>query len=422
MSILLKNVQIYDERSPDHLKKKNILIADDGIIQSIDQQEHTAGHVIEGKSLKVSIGWFDMWANFSDPGLEHKEDLESGRAAAAAGGFTGVALVPNTQPVIDSKNDISYLLAKNSQSITQIYPYGATTVGCEGTELTEMIDMHHAGAAAFTDGEQPIWNTDILHKSLLYLKKIDSLLINRPEEKHLTAYGIMNEGVTSTMLGMKGMPSIAEELMVRRDLDLLRYAGGKLHFANISTAGAVRLLRKARNEALPVSCHVAVHNLMWDDSALTDYDTNYKVNPPLRTASDIKALERGLKDGVIDAIASGHSPQDTESKNVEFDLADYGMIALQTFFPIINSICQKDDLQTYLNAFTTRPRVLLDIPVPSVEVGEQANLTVFDTSAEWRFDARTNRSRSQNSPLFGQKLKGRVLATINNGRWFICDK
>ncbi len=422
MSILIKNVQIIDTQSPHHLKKKNIFISEAGIIKNIDNTDHEANKVIESKNLKASIGWFDMWANFNDPGKEHKEDLKSGARAASAGGFTGVALIPNTLPAIESKNEVSYLKSINSFSTTQIYPYGAITKACHGEELTEMIDMNNAGAVAFTDGEYPVWNTDILLKTLLYLRKFDGLLINFAEDKYLTAFGTMNEGTYSTILGMKGMPKLAEEVMVRRDLQLLNYAGGNLHFANISTSESLKQIKKAKNKGLNVSCQVAIYNLFWDESAVADYDTNFKVNPPLREPSDINALLKGIEDGTVDVIVSAHSPQDEESKNLEFDQADFGMLGLQTFYPIINQISEKGDFKEYLPKFTINPRKLLGLPVPVIKEGEKADLTLFDPTKEWVYNEQTNYSKSRNSPLLGKKLKGKVLGVVNNGRSFFDDK
>jgi len=361
-----------------------------------------------------------MRANFNDPGLEHKEDLESGLSAAASGGFTGVALLPNTKPVVESKNEVSYLMSGNLKSVCQVYPMGAVTKGCKGEDFTEILDMHAAGAVAFTDGEHPIWNTDIMLKSLLYLQKIDGLLINRAEDKYLTAFGTMNEGVVSTRLGMKGIPDLAEEIMVRRDIELLKYAGGKVHFSNISTAVALKQIIKAKKNGLNVTCDVAAYNLIFDDSLLVDYDTNYKVNPPLRSKKDVKALLKGVEDGDIDVIVSSHTPQDEESKKLEFDLADFGMLGLQTFLPMILK-AHGDKVEEVIDRFTTMPRKILGVDMPEIKEGEKANLTVFNTDLEWKYDAATNWSKSVNSPWFGKKLKGAVIGTINNGRSFFND-
>ncbi len=420
MSILIKSATILAPGSPHHNKKQNIFISDAGIIKHIGKEAPSASKIVDGKNLMVSIGWFDMRANFNDPGLEHKEDLESGLLAAASGGFTGVALLPNTKPCIEAKNDVNYLMSKNQKNVCQVYPMGAVTKGCAGEELTEILDMHYAGAVAFTDGENPIWNTDILHKTLLYLQKIDGLLINRPEDKHLTAFGTMNEGITSTLLGMKGMPGISEEVMVKRDIEILKYAGGRMHFSNISTALALKQIAQAKKEGLDVTCDVAAYNLLFEDTAVMDYDTNYKVNPPLRDKKDIRALVKGINSTDVDAIVSSHTPQDEESKKLEFDLADFGMLGLQTFLPMVLNVAGKD-IETILDKFTTNPRKILRIPVPEIKEGEKAELTIFNPEKEWLYNEETNFSKSVNSPWLGKKLKGTVVGVISNGKSFFND-
>ena len=415
MSILIKSATILEPGSPYHKQKKNILISDSGILKYIGKEAPSAKKTVESKDLHVSIGWLDMRANFNDPGLEYKEDLASGLMAAASGGFTGVSLLPNTEPCIESKNDVSYLLSKNSTHACKVYPLGAITKSCKGEDFTEILDMHAAGAVAFTDGENPIWNTDILLKSLLYLQKIDGLLINKAEDKYLTAFGTMNEGNTSTILGLKGMPGIAEEIMIKRDLELLKYAGGKLHFSNVSTLEALKEITKAKKSGLQVSCDIASYSLLYDDSALADYDTNFKVNPPLRDKKDVKALYKGLLKDEVDVIVSSHTPQDEESKKLEFDLADFGMIGLQTFYPMLLEALGEEFYET-LDKFTCNPRQILGIPTPSISEGSPAEMTLFDPTIEWTFDQTSNYSKSINSPLFGKKLKGGIVGVINKER------
>jgi len=421
MSILIKSAQIISPGSPHHMMKLNILVSDSGIIKYIGKDTPEAGKVIASPGLMASIGWFDMRANFNDPGHEHKEDLQSGLKTAAAGGFTGVALLPNTNPCVESKNEVTYLKSLNNRSVTQIYPMGAVTKGCKGEDFTEMLDMHSAGAVAFTDGENPIWNTDILLKTLQYLQKFEGLLINRPEDNYLTAFGTMNEGITSTMLGLKGMPGIAEEIMIARDLELLKYAGGRLHFANISTAHSLKLIVRAKDKGLNVTCDVAVCNLVFDDTELSGFDTNYKVNPPLRNKRDIKALERGLDSSEIDVIVSSHTPQDPESKNLEFDHADFGMLGFQTFFPLVLQKESEGGLASLIQKFTVNPRKILGLPIPTISEEEKADITLFDPAIKWKYDAKTNLSKSVNSPLLGKTLAGGVIGVLNNGRSFFND-
>lgn len=418
MSILIKSATILNPGSSNHKKKQNIFISDAGIIKSIGKDVPKATKVIESKNLMVSMGWFDMRANFNDPGFEHKEDLDSGLKTAASGGFTGIALLPNTFPCIESKNEVSYLKSKNGKSVTRIYPIGAVTKGCKGEDFTEILDMEAAGAVAFSDGENAVWNTDILLKTLQYLQKFNGLLINRAEDKYLTAFGTMNEGVTSTFLGLKGMPGLAEEIMIKRDIDLLKYAGGRIHFSNISTANAVKQIAGAKKSGLNVTCDVAIHNLLFDDTMLSDYDTNYKVNPPLRGKKDIAALEKGIISGDIDVIVSSHTPQDEESKKLEFDHADFGMLGLQTFFPIIVLKLNGNDISGLVEKFTAAPRMLLNLELPKIEEGAIADLTIFDPDVDWVYDSKSNYSKSTNSPFLGQTLKGKVLGVVNGRKSF----
>lgn len=417
MGLLIKGARILDPTSPYNNQAVDIAIGENGNITAIGKLENVSDQVINAEGCLATVGWVDMHAHFNDPGLEHKEDIASGMHAAQAGGFTDVAVLPNTKPVVQTKNDVTYLLRRAERFLAKIHPIAAVTIGTKGEELTEIIDLHHAGAVAFSDGEHPVWHTDILIKSLTYLQHIDGLLINKPVDKWLTAFGVMNEGETSTLYGMKGMPALAEEIMIRRDLMLLEYAGGKIHFSGISAAGSVALIREAKTKGLKVTCDVPVYNLVLEDNLISDFDTNYKVSPPLRTNADRMALVEGLKDGTIDAIASYHTPHDTESKRLEFDLADFGMISLQTFLPNILACQEHLPIEKALAAFTTNPRTILKLPQHSISVGQAANITLFDPTAEWVFDSATNRSKSINSPWYGQKLKGRVKAVVVGDRY-----
>lgn len=421
MDILLKQVEIVDRQSPWHGKKANVHLKD-GQIVAVGNEEPTAEKVIDAQGLMLSMGWADMQANFADPGHEHKENLTSGALAAAKGGFTDVALVPNTNPAVQSKNEISYIHSRNGRFATQLHAIGAVTLDTKGEELTEMIDMYEAGAVAFSDGENPLWHTDICLKALLYLQKFDGLLINKPYDKLLTTFGTMHEGINSTIMGMKGMPSLAEELAISRDLDILTYTEGKLHFSNISAAGSVALIRKAKAKGLDVTCDVAAHQLMFNDGAFPDFDTNYKVNPPFRSQSDVDALVAGLKDGTIDVVVSGHSPQDEESKKLEFDAADFGIIGLQTVLPILVSLGDRLDLATALEKITVAPRRRLGLEVPEIKAGQEANLTLFDPAEKWVLDDRTNKSKSKNTPFYGKELVGRALAVFNKGKYVIEER
>ncbi len=413
MSLTLRSVNISDKHSKYHNKKVDILI-ENGVIAKIGKVSTSKGKVIDASGMTATSGWFDFNCLFGDPGNEHKEDRISGANAAAAGGFTGIGHLPNTVPVVSSKNEIAYLKVNNSHQVTDVFPIAAVSIGTKGEELTEMIDMHHAGAIAFSDGTEPIWNSDILLKTLQYLQKFDGFLINRPEDKMLTQFGTMNEGITSTMQGMKGMPALAEELMIARDLEILEYTGGKLHFSNISSAGSVKLIRSAKKRGLNITCDVAIHQMLLDDSLIDDFDTNLKVNPPLRAKSDIAALIKGVLDDTIDIIVSAHRPHDEESKKLEFDLADFGHIGLQTFLPNMIELASDIPLNVLIDKITYSPRKILNLPGVAIMEGVEANLTVFNPKLKWVYNDETNYSKSRNSYYYGKELMGRVVVTINS--------
>jgi dihydroorotase len=416
MKILLQSPQIIDPNSPYHLKEKNVVV-NNGRITEIGDKNYTADKVIKAEGMKLSIGWFDLGTSIPDPGYEHKEDLDSGMRAAAAGGFTEIAVLPNTSPSVQTKNEVSYLIKGNDSNLVKIHPLASVTRNNKGEELTEMIDLHEAGAVAFTDGLKPVWHTDIFLKSLQYLQKFDGLLIDHPEDVWLNLFGQMHEGINSTMLGLKGMPRLAEDIVVGKNLELLGYAGGRLHIARLSSAKALDMIRSGKKK-LNVSCSVTAYQALLDDSLLAGFDTNYKVNPPLRERADQDALIKGLKDGTIDVIVSGHVPQDEESKSLEFDLADFGITGLQTTAANLVSLSKWVEWDVLLEKITINPRQLLSLEIPRIDVDEKANLTLLDPNRTWKFDARTNFSKAKNSPWFGQEITGKAVAVFNNGKHF----
>lgn len=346
MKTLIRSAKIICKKSDYHGQVKDIFI-ENGIIQQIgDVLILEADEIIEGEDLHVSVGWFDMRVHAKEPGHEYKESLESMELTALAGGFTEIALLPNTHPVVQTRESVNYL--KRAGEKVKFHPMAAVTLNCEGKDFTEMIDLHEAGAVAFTDGEHSIQNPDIFLKSLQYLTQFDGLLINHPEDTNLTHFGQMHDGSVSTFLGMKGMPQMAEEIMLMRDITLLKYVmetpfiegftdKSVLHFACISSRKTVSLIRIAKEMELPVTCDVAAHQLCFTENDLIDFDSNFKVNPPFRTQKDVDALWEGLADGTIDVIVSDHNPQDEESKKLEFDMAEFGVIGLQTVFACVNT-------------------------------------------------------------------------------------
>lgn len=417
MEFLIRAALIVDSNSPHHNSSKDLLIRD-GIIAKISDKIEFEGDTLEASGLRVSPGWMDMRAHYTDPGLEHKEDLDSGSATAAAGGFTDVLLMPNTIPTVDNKNAVSHYAKWSRHSAVGLHVAGAVTKGCEGKELTDMIDLHHAGARAFTEGTTPVWHTNIMLKTLQYLQKFDGVLINRPEDQMLTAFGVMHEGEVSTRLGMKGMPSISEEVMIQRDIRLLEYTGGKIHFSLVSTKPGVELIRNAKARGLRVTADVGIHHLIFEDTALKDYDTNLKVNPPFRLSTDRKALIEAVLDGTVDAIVSDHQPQDQESKKLEFDLAEFGIIGQQSFYSTLVSVFGKQT-DSILEKVYIGPRTILGMDAESVEEGSNACLTLFSPELSWNYNKASNTSKSEASPFLGQRLKGQVIGVVNRGERLI---
>jgi len=417
MKILIKSAEIIE--SGNSGVKKNILI-ENGVITRVTDQNISADKVIEGKELIVSAGWFDLNASVGDPGLEHKEDIASFSKAAAAGGFTEVVCLPNTSPVIQSKDVIAYIKSRSALELVSVHPIAAVTLGNKGEELAEMIDLHKAGAIAFSDGLNPVWHSDMLLKALQYTGKFGGVVIQRPEDRFLTAYGQMNEGKVSTELGLKGIPALAEEIMIMRDLKILEYTGGHLHFSLLSTPGSLNLIKEAKKRGLQVTCDIASYQLALDDSCLTSFDTNYKVNPPLRDKKQVEALKKGLKEGVIDAVVSAHRPHEIEGKELEFDHADFGMINLQTSFQLLNTFVDLSTLEL-VNRLCYKPREIVKLPVPEIKEGEKANLTIFERNAESVPEKNKIYSKAKNSPFINKKLKGRVAGVIHNAKYWIND-
>ncbi|MFD2246977.1 dihydroorotase [Pontibacter ruber] len=416
MKILLEAVRIYNPESEYHLQQQNILV-ENGIIRYIGHEKPEADRVLAMDGLCVSAGWVDMFAFTGEPGLEHKEDLESLAASAAAGGFTEVVCLPNVQPVVQTKGAVSYLRSRSAQLSVILHPAAAITVDTQGKDLTEMIDLQQAGAVAFTDGTKPLQGADVLIKALQYLQLFDGLLMNRPEHTRLTEYGQMHEGQASTRLGMKGIPALAEEVMVTRDLQLLAYTGGRLHFSLLSTAGAIEAVRKAKAEGLQVTCDVASYQVAFTDETIMPFDTNYKVSPPFRSNEDADAIRLGLQDGTIDALVSAHMPHDTEAKKLEFDLADFGITNLETAFAVANtSLAGTLSVEVLVDKFSSSPRRILKLALPRLAVGEPANLTLFNPGMKWVPAPESSRSKSVNSPFFGQELSGKVIGIINKGQ------
>jgi dihydroorotase len=420
MRIYIENVSIIDSNSPFNGQTLNLLL-EDGYVKSINP-EATAGvdHHFSSGPYQLSASWVDMRVFCGDPGEEYREDFESIRMVLSAGGFGHALLMPNTTPVLQHKSAVHAVLATNFQQALQLYPAAAISKDTEGAEMNEMLDLHTAGAKAFTDGEKPLWNSDLLVKTLQYLQKFKGLLMNFPQDRMLAMFGQMHEGIVSTGLGLKGIPSVAEEIMIQRDLELLRYAGGKIHFSAISTAKSVALIKAAKAEGLSVSCDVTIHHLILSDDALETFDTNYKVLPPLRRKEDNAALIAGVNEGVVDVIVSGHQPYNDDYKKMEFDLAAFGIMGAQIMYPLYDKYLKDEiPLSKFIACITEHPRKLLGITSVPLAEGAKADFTLFSSETPWTFDEKHNHSKSNNSPFLNNQFKAAALAVFNNEAFFI---
>ncbi|MBL4670292.1 MAG: dihydroorotase [Flavobacteriales bacterium] len=419
MNALIKSAKIVDSNSKFNGKTVDILI-EKGIINKIGKDLKNPKKVeeISFKGLHVSTGWFDMRANFCDPGHEYKEDLNSGLKAAAKGGFTGVMVMPDTTPANSTKSGIEYIINKTKGNIVNALPAGSLSHNCEGKEIAEMYDMHSAGAIAFTDNKKSISKSSLLNRALLYSQSFNGLIIDFPNDKELSNGGQMNEGVVSTQLGLKGIPALAEELMVNRDIYLAEYCNSRIHLSNISTKKSVTLIREAKKKGLRITADVNSYHLLLDETELLNFDNNCKVTPPLRTKEDIKALIAGVKDGTIDVICSDHTPEDIENKQCEFDHAAFGMINLQTSFAAANTN-GKIVLEDLITKITSAPREILGLNVLEIKEGEQANITLFNPTEKWSLKKEAIVSKAKNTPLIGRELTGRVYGVINNNQMIL---
>lgn len=414
MKVLLKQARIVSHSSPFNGQLKDILI-EDGIILSIkDIISDTADTIITNDALHISIGWMDTFAHFCDPGLEQRETLISGANAAAAGGFTDVLLMPNTNPVVHNKSQVEYLVHKSHSLPVTIHPIGAVTRDAVGKELAEMYDMRNAGAVAFSDGIHSIQNSGLLVKALQYIKAFDGILIQIPDDKSIGSNGLMNEGIISTQLGLPGKPAMAEELIVARDIKLARYTDSKLHFTGVSSAKSVEYIQRAKQSGIQITCSVTPYHLFFCDKDLQQYDTNLKVNPPVRTSKDRDALVKALHDGTIDCIASHHLPHHIDDKECEFEYAKNGMIGLESLFGVVGSMVKGQwSIEQLIDTLSILPRNIFGIAVPEIKEGAVASLTLFNPYQEFIFDESMIQSKSKNSAFIGKKLKGKVIGIFN---------
>lgn len=406
MKVLLRNVTITDPNSSHNGKQVDVIIEDHVITRISSALRADGAQEISSENLHLAPAFVDLHTHVCDPGNEHKETLETAAACAKAGGYSTILAMPDTHPVIDNKAQVEYIRKRSQGLPVEILPAGALSAQLEGKDMAELFDMHSAGAKVFCDANKPVSHAGLLVRAMMYAHQFGGKIFARCDDKTISQGGQMNEGPTSTMLGLKGIPTLAEDLMVARNIYLAEFANAPIHFMAISTARSVELIRDAKHRGLPVTAAVHAYNLFWNDEVLTDFDTNFKVQPPFRGESDRQALIKAVADGTIDCITSGHTPEDAESKVVEFDLASFGMIGLETCFALANG--SGLSAAQIVNAMSVNPRKILNLDQPKIEEGLNRNFVVFDTKAKWEYSK--SKSLSKNSPLLGREISGGVLA------------
>ncbi len=419
MKIVIRKAKVIDIQSSFHQQTVDIVVKD-GLIDQIgtDLIVSDFDKEIELENLHLSQGWFDLRGRISEPGFEHKEDFETGLAAAVKGGFTDIALLPSTSPVIQSKSDVTFLKNKAIHSKVNVHPIGAISKNLEGKEITEMYDMHIHGAIAFADDQKYIENPNLMKIALLYSKNFSGTLMSFPHQHTLNKGGQINEGVISTKMGLKGIPSLSEEIAIDRDLSLAAYCESPIHFSCISSAQSLTKISKAKENGLTITCSVPSQNLYFLDKDVESFDTNLKVLPPFRTEMDRIGLIEGIKEGHIQAIVSDHQPQEIELKKCEFDNADFGIINYQTSFSAAyTSLFNEIDLDRIVELFTNGPRKIAGLPIHTIEKGALATFTLFNPEIESLFEKEQIVSKSKNSPFIGKTLKNKVYGIVNKGQY-----
>jgi len=423
MTLVIKNGRVIDPANS--LDEPKDLLINKGRIKAIESPgsiSFEAGEkpsVIDAKGCVVCPGLIDMHVHFREPGFEYKETITSGCQSAAAGGFTSVAVMPNTNPVNDTRAVTEYILSlARAEGIINVYPIAAITQKLEGERLSEMADLKDAGAIAFSDDGRPVMNNELMRRAFEYSKMFKLPLIQHSEMLDLTEGGCMNEGMVSTELGLKGMPAEAEDIMVYRDIALLEKTGGQLHVAHISSKNSVELVRQAKSRGLSVTCEVAPHHFTLTDEAVRGYDTNTKMSPPLRTIDDVKAIKEGLQDGTIDIIATDHAPHDIADKQVEYQNACFGIVGLETALPLSLKLVDEKILSIgdVIKKLTFTPADIFNLEAGSLSLDNEADLLIFNPNLEYSIDISKFHSKSKNSPFDGWKVKGKVIRTLVKGK------
>ena len=418
MNLLIKQAVVIDPTSKYNNQTKDILI-ENGIIKKVEDKISVKNvEVFEADNLHIAPGFFDIGTHTCDPGLEFREDLATATKAASAGGFTGVAVLPNNNPIADNKSAIEYILQQNKNKLVAVFPMGAISPKAKGETLAELQDMHQSGAVGFTDGLNALQHSGVLLRALRYVLPFDGLILQQPNDEKLSEHGVMNESESAVQLGMFGIPQIAETAMVQRDLFLCEYTNSKIHFFNLTTQQSVDLLKSAKAKKIKATAGISPIYLLLDDSMLEDFDTHFKLMPPLRTKTDIQFLKNALKENVFDVVCSWHQPKDTEEKQVEFDHALFGAINLQTCFAALNTAMHAEiNLDAMIQLLSINPRKILNLTIPTLTENNNANFTLFNPEAEFVLEEKNILSKSKNSPLIGMKLKGKILGTMNNSEF-----
>lgn len=412
-SILLKSAKILDPESSHHLQTKDILI-ENGVITQLEASIESADKIINFDNLHVSNGFFDSSVSLGEPGYEERETLANGVTTARRSGFTSFFLNPNLYPVTDTNSAVKFLQQQIDTQLIDIKPLGALTKGFDGKNLAELYDMQMAGAVGFYDFKIPIADANLFKIALQYVKSFDGLLFSFPQDKSIAGQAQVNEDEFTTYIGLKGMPSLAEELQVARDLYILEYTGGKLHIPNISTKNSIQLIKEAKAKGLKVTCSVALPHLFFTSQKLESFDSKYKILPPLRTQKDAEALREAVKTGTIDMVTCDHEPMDEEHKELEFENASYGSIGLESAFSVLNILFGVEKASELLSKTKTK----LGIQTSIIEVNQRADLSLFDPNSEYIFQKQNIISKSKNAIFLGESLKGKVLGSIYNSSFY----
>jgi dihydroorotase len=410
MSIILKSAKVINAESRYNGTKQDILISEGKIVKIAKSIEIDTAQVIKIKNLHVSVGWLDSSVSFGEPGYEERETIENGALVASKSGFTDIVLNPNTDPVLDKQTDISFVKLKSKNASCSIHPLGALSISSKSVRMAELFDMRNAGAVGFYDFKKPVKSSNLLKTSLLYSQSFDSLIMSFPLDESIAKNGIINEGVISLNYGIKGIPNFSEEVQINRDLQILEYTGGRLHIPTISTKKSVELIKNAKSKGLKVTCSVAIHNLIFNETKLKDFDTRFKVLPPLRSEDDRLAIVEAVDKGIIDLVTSDHTPIDVENKKTDIDNSKFGTIGLESFFGSLLTIFSLEKTIEIL----TRGKDIFKIEETTLNEGSLAKLSLFTVSDEYEFSKENILSKSKNSAFLGLKMKGKPLGIINS--------